>query len=114
MNQTLFITSNLVITFGYVFLAAVVMPRATVRLKRTRWGGIVFFVTCGLTHLEMIYHYAFAASEPVRDVYSELHMLLIHIPQAIAVWAFVTGLYLELVRWGPWGLDAAQADEQAR
>lgn len=101
----LFVAANLIIFLGYVFVAAVVVPRVTMRLKRTRWGGVVFFLTCGLTHLDMVYHYVFAESERIGDVYSEWHMLLIHVPQAIAVWAFVTGLYLELVRWGPWGVD---------
>jgi hypothetical protein len=113
VSEILFVASNLVIVLGYVFLAAVVVPRMTIRLNRTRWGGIVFFLTCALTHLDMIYHYVFASGQTISDVYGEPHMLLIHIPQAIAVWAFVTGLYAELVRWGPWGIDPEREDADA-
>lgn len=111
MFAALFIASNIVIVLGYMFLAAVVVPRMTVRLHRTRYGGIVFFLTCAMTHLDMVYHYVFASDEPIGQVYSEWHMLVIHVPQALAVWAFVTGLYLELVKWGPWGVDPGLVDE---
>jgi hypothetical protein len=39
-------------------------------------------------------------------------MLAIHIPQAIFVWMFVSGLYLELVKWGPWGIDPELEDQE--
>lgn len=97
----LFLVENLGIFAGYVFLAAVVVPRVTVRLHRTRVGGILFFFTCGLTHLEQALHYLYAG-EVFRDFATSWHMLLIHTVQVVSVWMFVTGLYLELVRWGPW------------
>lgn len=99
---SLFVLSNVIITLGYVFLAAFVVPRVTVRLHRTRLGGVGFFLLCGLHHLDNVFHYLFQSQLPVGQVYTELHMLLIDVPQAICVWMFVTGLYIELVRWGPW------------
>lgn len=104
-SEFLFVVSNLTITLGYVFMAAVVVPRVTVHLGRTRWGGIGFFLTCGLHHLDNVYHLLFQGSARVQDVFPQLHMLLIDVPQAIFVWMFVTGLYVELVRWGPWNTD---------
>lgn len=101
-STVLFVASNLAITLGYVFLATVVVPRVTARLPRTRYGGIAFFLLCGMHHLENVGHVLFQPTEPVAEVMLSLHMLLIDIPQAIAVWCFVTGLYLEMARWGPW------------
>lgn len=105
MRSVLFVASNLAIVAGYFFMAAVVIPRVTIRLHRTRIGGIGFFLLCGLHHLENASHYLFTDSEDVRAVYESPHMLAIDVLQAFAVWAFVTGLYLELVRWGPWGTE---------
>lgn len=102
MKTFLFAISNIGITLGYVFLAAVVVPRATVRLNRTRIGGIGFFLLCGLHHLENVAHVLFEPEEPTDHTMLSLHMLVIDIPQMIFVWLFVTGLYLEMVRWGPW------------
>lgn len=104
-RELLFIVSNVGITLGYIFMAAVVVPRVTLHLKRTRYGGIGFFLLCGLHHLDGVFHVIFQSTVPVGQVMVEWHMLLIDIPQAISVWAFVTGLYLELVKWGPWGQD---------
>lgn len=97
-----FVVSNLGITLGYVFLSAFVVPRVTVHLHRTRWGGIGFFLTCGLHHLDNVYHFLFQGSQRVDHVFVQAHMLLIDVPQVVFVWAFVTGLYVELVKWGPW------------
>lgn len=98
----IFVLANLGIFFGYVFLAAFVVPKVTVSLIRTRIGGVVFFLTCGLTHLELVYHVLFVPDLPVRQVLLSPHMIVLHGVQVIAVWAFVTGLYIEFVRWGPW------------
>ncbi|MEO6159142.1 MAG: hypothetical protein ABIQ39_16110 [Ilumatobacteraceae bacterium] len=99
----LFVVSNLTITAGYVFLAFAVVPRVTVRLRRTKIGGIGFFLLCGLHHADNVFHYMYQGNETVSRVFAQLHMILIDVPQAIFVWMFVTGLYIELVRWGPWG-----------
>lgn len=105
VRGVLFVLSNIVITLGYVFLAAFVVPRVTVRLQRTKIGGVGFFLLCGLHHLDNVGHYLFQSNLSVGSVYTEFHMLIIDVPQAVCVWLFVTGLYIELVRWGPWGLE---------
>lgn len=102
-KSTLFVLSNVAITLGYVFLAAVVVPRITVRLHRTRWGGIGFFLLCGLHHLDNVFHYLYEPTAEVQHIYVAWHMILVDVPQAVCVWLFVSGLYIEFVRWGPWG-----------
>ena len=116
MNTTrgvIFVVSNLAIFAGYVFLAGVVVPRATARLLRTRVGGIGFFFTCGLTHLEQVLHYLYGGRVTFPELAREYHMLVVHVVQAICVWLFVTGLYIEMVRWGPWAAGRADADDDA-
>ncbi len=97
----IFVLSNVAITAGYAFLAVAVVPRVAVKLARTKLGGVGFFLLCGLTHLHMAYQalfdqgamgYAYMAVEPI--------MLLIHVPQAICVWLFVTGVYIEMGDFG--------------
>lgn len=102
----LFAVSNLTITLGYVFLSAYVVPRIAVRLTRTKIGGAGFFLLCGLHHLDNVYHALFQGQQSVRGVSVQLHMLMIDVPQAVFIWMFVSGLYVELVRWGPWATDA--------
>lgn len=92
-----FIASNLGIMAGYIFVALFVAPHLKVRLLRTKLGGIVFFATCGLTHFELALHAAFFPDEPYREMFTSIHMLLIHTVQVVSVWLFVTGLYREFV-----------------
>jgi hypothetical protein len=101
----LFALENLAICAGYVFVAFVVAPlfmrKVGVRYRTTRVGGIGFFLLCGLTHGDMAFEALFAtAHEPMA---AQWWMHAIHGPQAVAVWAFVIGLYLELtdVDWTP-------------
>lgn len=102
LSTTLFVVSNLGITAGYIFLALFVLPRVTVHLVRTKVGGIGFFLLCGLHHLDNTFHLLYQTDLAVGHVFLEWHMLAIDIPQFICVWLFVTGLYVELVKWGPW------------
>lgn len=100
-----FAIENLVITAGYVFMAVKVAPlfmrKFGVRYWATKAGGIGFFLLCGLTHADMARAALFGGGMG-HDMAAELHMHLIHGPQAVAVWMFVVGLYVELtnVDWG--------------
>lgn len=109
MSGALFVASNAIIMLGYVFLAAFVVPKSTARLRMTRIGGVGFFTTCGLHHLDNLLHYVLTPDLPVADAMTELHMLVVDVPQAVFVWMFVIGLYVELVRWGPWSAGTTQA-----
>lgn len=105
----LFVIANVAIALGYIMLAAIVIPRTTVRLWQTRLGGIGFFTLCGLHHLDNVLHLLLQPNSTVGQVYVQTHMLVIDIPQAICVYLFATGLYIEFVRWGPWGQQQEEA-----
>ncbi len=96
----IFVLANLTIALAYLWLALAVLPSIPVKLTRTKIGGVGFFLLCGLTHAVMaissILHPGMSMSEMATSWYS----LAIHIPQAIAVWMFVTGLYIEIAHWG--------------
>ncbi len=96
-----FVLANAAITAGYAFLAIAVIPKVAVQLLRTKLGGIGFFLLCGLTHAHMAWAalfdqehggYAYMAVTPA--------MLAIHVPQAICVWLFVWGIYVEMGEFG--------------
>lgn len=95
----LFVLANLAITLGYLYLAFTVVPKVPVTLKRTKIGGTGFFVLCGLTHTDMALSALFHSSMTLGQMMTSWHMLGIHVPQAICVWLFVTGLYIEVGRW---------------
>lgn len=124
------VAANVAIFAGYVFIALKVVPYVTVNLKRTRIGALGFFSLCGLHHLEGAVHLIVMPEENYHEAMLSWHMLLVDVPQAFFVWLFVTGLYLELVKWGPWnpqtgwkatgsalphnpGTDAARSTEES-
>jgi len=84
---------NIGITAGYIFVAFAVAPHFDLKRQWTIVAGMFFFVTCGLTHLEMAYHALLNSHHVTLSNFS----LVNHTVQVIAVWAFVTGLYLEYV-----------------
>ncbi len=96
----LFIVANLTITAGYIFVAFWVVPKVRIQLKRTLIGGVGFFVLCGLTHIDMALSAIFGENMTMLQMATSWHGLAIHIPQAFAVWMFVTGLYIELGSFG--------------
>lgn len=93
-REATFFLSNVGIFLGYIFVAIFVMPHFPVSLLRTKIGGVVFFVSCGLTHIEHAIHTFDGGSYGRGDLLS-WHMILIHVAQAVSVWFFVTGLYEE-------------------
>jgi hypothetical protein len=97
--QLVFILANVVIACGYGFVAAKILPKIQVTLLRTKIGGVAFLTLCGATHLDMAYHTLFAHDMTFAEMATSWHMLAIHVPQAVAVWLFVTGLYIEVGSW---------------
>lgn len=97
VRELAFGVSNFGIFLGYVFIALVIVPAFPVRMVQTKIGGGLFFLTCGLTHLELAAH---SVIEGGLDYGSMLswHMLAIHAIQVFAVWLFVWGLYQEFVK----------------
>ena len=94
-REAAMVAANVGIFLGYVFVAAVVMPAMPVRLLVTKIGGALFFITCGLTHLELAIH---SLREPPAASLVSWHMLVIHSVQVVAVWLFIAGLYQEFVK----------------
>lgn len=92
----IFIVANTAIALGYMFVAVFVAPNFGIRLTRTKIGGVLFFVTCGLTHLELALHTLMREPLTIAELTS-WHMLTIHVVQAFSIWFFVTGLWQEFI-----------------
>ena len=95
IRQAIFVATNPAIMFGYGFIATRVAPLLPVRLP-TLTGAFAFFMLCAMTHLDQVIHTLGDQSESWGEISREEHMLLIHIPQAVAVWIFATGFFLDL------------------
>lgn len=106
-----FIMANLAITLGYAFVALRIVPQMQVSLLRTKIGGVGFFGLCGATHLGMVYNALFEAKMTFAVMSSTWPMVAIHLPQAVCVWLFVTGLYIEIGDWAPLRRDGSPEDE---
>jgi hypothetical protein len=87
---------NLAIFAGYFFVALFIAPELDIPSRRTRLSGVVFFATCGLTHIDLAYHAFMEEALRVSDFTSPFH-LAVHGAQAISVWFFVTGIYRDLM-----------------
>jgi len=94
-----FALTNLAIVAGYLFIAAVVAPlflrKIGVGLWSTRIGGVGFFFLCGTTHLWIALS-GMSDQHMGCEMAASGWMQAVHTLQALAVWAFVIGLYLEL------------------
>lgn len=92
----LFSLANLFITLAYLYLAFRIVPKIRVNLRRTKIGGVGFFLLCAATHTDM---WVMALLQPhmtILAMATSWHMNLIHIPQAFAIWMFVSGLFIEV------------------
>ena len=96
LSEIVFAVANLGIFFGYCFTALVVVPAMQLRYLQTQVGGVLFFITCGLTHLELAAHSYTKRGLDAAELFS-WHMLTIHVVQVVAVWLFISGLYREYV-----------------
>jgi len=90
---TYFAYANLGITLAYLFVGLVVVPYFDVKRNWVKWAGMVFFITCGLTHLEMAHHALFGAEHHPLTWFTITN----HTVQVVATWIFVIGMYLEFV-----------------
>jgi hypothetical protein len=89
-----YVISNIIIVLGYVTLSVLVAPVTDFKRKYTRWGAMIFFLTCGLHHVHNIQH---SLSPGIYQTVSiQLPHVLIDIAQSIAVWVFIFGLSQEV------------------
>ncbi len=77
---TTYIVANLAIVGGYVVVPFTLLGRRMPMTRRVRYAGILFFVTCAITHLSM------ALFWPLW-----WFLIAVHVLQACAVWYFVLG-----------------------
>lgn len=88
---------NLAIVGGYVFAAFYIGPRVQGTRPFTQVAGAIFFLTCGLHHFENVLHLTFSEDGLVGDMLTSSHMLVIDGIQAVAIWAFIVGLAMDLI-----------------
>lgn len=86
--------AEVAILAGY-FAMGVLMSTWMLPVKRwivTVVAAIVFFASCALTHVHDLGHAV--SGEPVTPAdFSSWHMVLIHVPQAVAIWVAVVGFF---------------------
>ncbi len=80
MGGVLNAVSNLVIVAGYLLVPALWLPYLPLT-KPVLIAGAVFFVTCALTHLGMVFHLSHLSPWLIAN----------HVVQAVAVMLFVAG-----------------------
>jgi hypothetical protein len=93
-----FYVSNVVIVSGYIFASMLITRRKGIAKDMTwqAWvAGLSFFLLCGLTHVELAIHAFFNRRVINVDGTVDWHMLLIHIPQAASIWAFLWSMSVE-------------------
>lgn len=92
----LFVLANVCIAAGYFFLAAFIVPSLNITMRRTKIGGAGFLALCAMTHLGMAFDGLFHSGMTMGQMATAWYVQAVHIPQAICVWLFVTGLYIEV------------------
>lgn len=96
-RELLFVASNVFIALGYGFIAFRVLPLFPIRLP-SAVGAVAFFLLCASTHVDQVYHTLDDKTETWGEIVNSWHMLLIHVPQALAVWVFAIGFFVDLRR----------------
>ncbi len=114
MGQATAIVTNAIIAFAYLGIGLYLVPSFVfdgpedwgwrVRGARlARLSGLVFFITCAMTHIELVLHAA-DSSEVALQLHDgrwidSWHGLLIHAVQAVAGMAFlVLGIFFLTIR----------------
>lgn len=95
VDQWVLVVANSAIVTGYTFIALRVAPLLPVRLP-SLVGAFTFFWLCALTHTDLIVHTLFTPDDTWGHISREDYMLLIHVPQAVAVWVFALGFLSDL------------------
>jgi hypothetical protein len=93
-----FYVSNMVIVSGYLFASALITRRKGLAkgMSTRAWvAGLSFFGLCGLTHVELAFHAFFNLRVINVDGTVDWHMLAIHIPQGVSIWAFLWAMQME-------------------
>lgn len=121
LRIAIYAAENFLIALGFLYLGLGVIPRATRTLPLTRIGGILLFLAAAAAHIDtgitvLRDNHAFF----FHHVGSQWRAIAFHGVQMIALYVFVTGLYLEWVKWGPFNRpttlenDALKAEIERR
>ena len=89
MLTTLFVLANAMIAAAYIGIGLWLAPtfdieRSDVLGNLARGFALIFFITCALTHIELLAHVADTTWK------EKWHAVLIHVPQAIAGLGFLS------------------------
>ena len=88
-----YVIANGIIIMGYLMLSVLVAPVTDFTKSYTRYGAIIFFLTCALHHFHNVTH-------SVEDTYYRsisvgTSHVVIDCIQAVAVWVFILGMTQE-------------------
>lgn len=104
----LFVVENLGVLVAYLVIGFGIVPKVAIHLHRTRYGGMAFFAASGASRVVMAAQAAFDPDRSYGSWAATWLMILIHGVQLVSALAFVSGLYLEFVAWGPWALGQSR------
>jgi hypothetical protein len=104
-----FVLENLGVFVAYLVIGFGIVPRVAIHLRRTRHGGMWFFASSGASRIAMAGQAVISQHRSYGSWAATWLMIVIHGVQVVSATAFVSGLYLEFVHWGPWALG--QSDD---
>lgn len=92
-----YVFSNLVVVACSLIMAFVVLPRLRIRLNWTVLAAMSFFVLNAAQHLIVTYGLLF--TEDLARVATSWQLLAVRIATAVALAAFVAGIFIDIGRW---------------
>lgn len=101
----LYALADISTTLGCIFLGIYVMPLTRLKLRITKVGGVGFFVLSALVHFGQALRTLFRPGRTYGEASYQPATVIVHVALAVCLWLFICGLYIELVRWAPWGRD---------
>jgi hypothetical protein len=108
----LYVGESLLLAIGMFYLGFKVIPGAARNLRRTKWGGILFFTAAGAVNVDVAINAL--VNRHARHYLANWHAIGIRVIAIAGLYTLVTGLYLEYVKWGPWSRRSAQEDDEIR
>jgi hypothetical protein len=96
----LFVAENVLIAVGMLYLGFKVILMAARNLRRTKWGGLLFFMAAAAINADQVI--TAIGNHRARNHLANWHSIGIRAVLLLGLYLLVTGLYLEYVRWGPW------------
>ncbi len=89
--------SNLTLALGCTIMAAFVLPRLRIKLNLTLGAGIAFFALTAVEHIDILFAQLFSSDPTALD--RAWYLLGVRIAAAVALTAFLAGLFIDVDRW---------------